>query len=96
MQSGELTVTGKDSTRILLVGWPREVLVHFEGEPTPVPCDPHHHHHHHDKLEYRVIGVDEDPRVHHDPKHHHRDRQFYLYIEWQVTGVREIVWCVID
>jgi|HubBroStandDraft_5_1064220.scaffolds.fasta_scaffold75559_2 hypothetical protein len=91
MQSGELTVTGKNSTRIPLVRWPREVKVYFKGEPTHVPCHPHHP----DELEYEVIGVDEDPKQHHKPGHHHHDRQFFLLIKWNVSGIREIVWYVI-
>jgi len=92
MQHGQLTVTGKDSTSILLLGFPRDVNVRFV-EIDPVPCNPHHHHHH-DHLHYRIEKVDEDSRHHHEPGHHHHDRQFYLFIEWEVSGVREIRWSV--
>jgi hypothetical protein len=91
MQSGELTVSGKNSTHILLSGRPREVFVRFVGVD-PVPCNPHHHIH--DRLEYEVEVVDEDRKHHHDPGHHHHDRQFFLHIKWEVTGVREIYWIV--
>lgn len=87
MQSGELTVTGKNSTRILLHGYPHRVEVRFVSV-TPIPCNPHHH----DTLHYDVAIVDEDPRRHHDIPHIHHDRQFYLVIYWQVSGVREIKW----
>lgn len=91
MQSGELTVTGKDSTRILLAGRPREVIVRFKHEHHHVPCNPHHH----DLLEYEVIFVDESPREHHRLGHHHHDRLFYLVIRWEVSGMREIDWIVL-
>lgn len=91
MQSGQLTVSGKNSTRILLAGRPREVFVRFV-DVDPVPCDPHHHRH--DHLQYEVEAVDEDRKHHHDPGHHHHDRQFYLIISWEVVGVREIFWFV--
>lgn len=92
MQSGELTVTGHDSTMIPLAGWPRQVIVRFEREDEHhhVPCNPHHH----DKLEYEVIGEDEDPREHHKPGHHHHDRKFFLVIKWEVASIRDIVWIV--
>lgn len=94
MQSGKLTVTGKGSTQILLLGRPHRVEVHFAGtDPVPVPCNPHHHHH--DHLTHVVVPVDEDQRHHHDPVHHHHDRQFYLFISWEVSGIREIYWLVI-
>lgn len=91
MQSGELTVTGKSSTRILLTGYPHRVTVRFI-ETDPVPCNPHHHHY--DHLHYEIEKLDEDPRHHHDPGHNHHDRQFYLVINWEVAGVREIYWSV--
>lgn len=91
MQSGKLTVTGHNSTRIPLAGWPHQVIVRFEREPEPVPCNPHHHHDH-DKLEYEVIGIDDDQRDHHRPEHHHHDRLFFLVIKWDVSEIREIEW----
>lgn len=90
MQSGELIVTGKDSIRILLHGYPREITVRFKHDHHPVPCNPNDA----DWLEYEVVHEDEDPRLHAHPGHHHHDRQFYLSIKWDVSGVREIVWFV--
>jgi len=90
MKLGELTVTGNNSTRILLDGWPHEIFVDFKKEIEHVPCNPHHH----DFLEYFIDCVDEDPRHHHDPGHHHQNRQFYLVIKWKVSGIREILWYV--
>jgi hypothetical protein len=92
MQSGELTVTGNNSTRIPLAGWPRQVIVRFEREHEhePVPCNPHHH----DRLEYEIIGVDEDHHDHRRPGHHHHDRQYFLVIRWEVAAIREIEWIV--
>ena len=90
MQSGELTVTGKDTTRILLLGFPRRVEVHF-ADVDPVPCNPHHRH---DQLHYEVIRVDEDHRHHRPEEHHHHGPQFYLVISWNVESVREIIWHV--
>lgn len=90
MQTGELTVTGKGTTSILLLGFPRHVEVHF-ADVDPVPCNPHHRH---DHLHHHVDGVDEDARHHHEPGHHHHNRQFYLVISWEVEGVREIIWHV--
>lgn len=90
MQSGTLTVTGKNETHILLSGRPREVVVYFKE-------DNHHHHpcnHHHDHLHFHVIHKDEDVHKHHKIGHHHHDRQFFLEIEWDVDGVREIFWLV--
>jgi hypothetical protein len=92
MQSGELTVTNKGETAILLSGNPRTVNVHFEPEPDPVPCNPHHHHD--DHLSYEIRHEDEDKRHHHDRPHIHRDRQFYLVIKWSVHDVRTIHWSV--
>jgi hypothetical protein len=91
MHSGALTVTGENSTRILLSGRPREVSVRFRHEKEPHPCNPHHH----DHLDWEIIHVDEDQHEHRKVIHHHHDRQFFLYIEWEVFGVREIDWFVI-
>lgn len=93
MQSGELTVTGEGKTEIILRGQPREVVVQFKNDHNPVPCDPHHNHRH-DHLHAHVRHEDEDMREHHKPGHHHHDRQFFLFIEWKVSGVREIDWFV--
>jgi hypothetical protein len=92
MQSGTLTVTGNNSTLIPLLGHPHKVLVHFKDEIEPVPCNPHHHH---DHLEHKIEHIDEDRRHHHEPGHHHHDRQYALFIRWEVSGVREIDWIVI-
>jgi hypothetical protein len=97
MQSGKLTVTGEGESFILLTARPRETTVVFvlEQEPVHVPCDPRHHGHHRDHLEHRVEHEDEDKREHHKAHlHHHHDRQFFLFIKWRVTGVREIDWFV--
>jgi hypothetical protein len=91
MQSGILTVTGEGYTHILLDGFPRHVTVKFV-DIDPIPCNPHHHHHEKDYLFYEIEKVDEDPKKHHEPGHIHHDRQFFLFIEWEVTGVREIYW----
>lgn len=91
MQSGELTVTGKGSSLIPLSARPREVLVRFKREHEPVPCAPHHH----DRLEHRIEHEDEDTRDHHRVGHHHHDRLFFLFIEWEVSGLREIEWIVL-
>jgi hypothetical protein len=92
MQSGSLTVTGEGKTNIVLSGRPREVIVHFKNEVEHVPCNPHHHH---DHLQHHVRHEDEDKGGHKKPGHHHHDRQFFLEIEWRVTGIREICWIVI-
>ena len=91
MQSGTLTVTGKNSTIIPLSGRPRETEVHFKHEHNPVPCNPHHH----DHLEWKVIFEDEDAKSHHKVNHHHHDRLFFLMIEWDVSGLREIDYIVL-
>lgn len=91
MQSGELTVTGKGSSLIPLSGRPREVIVHFKREHEPVPCNPHHH----DRLEHKIEFEDEDQRSHHKVNHHHHGRLFFLFIEWEVSGFREIEWIVL-
>jgi hypothetical protein len=93
MQSGKLTVTGEGESFILLAGRPREVIVVFAQDDEHVPCNPHHHHH--DHLKHRVEHEDEDPREHHKPGHHHHDRKFFLVIEWEVSGAREIDWFVL-
>jgi hypothetical protein len=89
MKSGELTVTGNNSAHILLDKHPHEVIVRFV-DIEHVPCD----HPHHDHLQYEIETIGEDPKHHHDPGHHHHDRQFYLFIKWEVVGVREIIWHV--
>lgn len=89
MQSGELTVSGEGTTRIVLRGRPHHTRVNFKHNHHPVPCN---HHHHHDELDWYVDHEDEDPRHHHDPGHIHRDRQWVLVIKWEVEGVREIIW----
>lgn len=91
MQSGELTVTGCNSTRIPIAAWPRQVIVRFKHEHEIVPCNPHHK----DELEFEIIGIDEHLRDHRKPGHHHHDRQFFLVINWEVSGIREIVWFVL-
>lgn len=90
MTSGELTVSGKGETSIPLQGVPHHVEVHFLPDHEHVPCNPHHH----DKLHYEVTHQDENPRHHHDKPHRHHDRQFFLRIEWAVSGVRTIRWFV--
>jgi hypothetical protein len=92
MANGTLTVTGDNSTLIALSGRPREVIVVFKHDHEPPPCDPHHHK---DKLEWKVTFEDEDPHVHHHLGHHHHDRLWFLFIEWKVSGVREIEWIVL-
>ena len=92
MQSGELTVTEKGETAILLEGAPRLVIVHFEPDHDPVPCNPHHQHD--DHLSYEIKHEDEDKRHHHDKVHHHHDRKFYLVIKWSVHDLRTIYWSV--
>lgn len=76
MQSGELIVTGKNSIHIHLAKLPGEVKVYFKDECDITPCNPHHV----DSLEYEV---------HASNTHHHG---FVLVINWNVSGVREIVW----
>jgi len=102
MQTGELTVTGNNFTSILLRGKPREVFVRFKGEVFGRDEHHEHHHHHHpcnpvhkDHLEFEIVSDDETSLEHSRLLHHHHDRQFYLLIEWQVEGVREIDWIVI-
>jgi hypothetical protein len=94
MQSGKLTVTGEGESFIPLTARPREVVVVFAKDIEDVPCNPHHHHHH-DRLKHRVEHEDEDREEHHKPGHHHHDRKFFLAIEWEVSGVREIDWFVL-
>ena len=77
MQSGELTVSGKDTYRIDLRGLPQEVRVHFVDDDCVTPCDPHHYV---DSLEFEV----------HASNHNHHG--FVLVISWEVRGVREIKW----
>jgi len=76
MQSGELTVTGRDHVKIILHKFPTKVIVKFKDHVTVVPCNPHHH----DELTYEV----------HRSFFHHSG--FELKIFWCVSGVREIVW----
>lgn len=90
MQFGELTVTGDNSTNILLSGWPREVIVRFKHNHHHVPCNPNHH----DHLSYHIKSEDEPQHVHQRVNHHHHDRQYFLIIEWKVSGIREIDWIV--
>jgi hypothetical protein len=78
MQSGELTVTGKNSIHIPLEHLPAEVKVYFKDDCEVVPCNPHHV----DRLEYEV---------HTNNKHH---MHFMLIVKWDVSDVREIVWHV--
>jgi hypothetical protein len=94
MQSGTLTVTGKNSTYIPLDGHPRQAIVCFINDEHHVPCNPHHH----DHLRHHLTHEDEDTRGHHDHEHehHHHDRKFTLVIEWEVFGVREIEWIVFE
>ena len=94
MQSGKINVTGRNSIRIPLTGFVREVCVRFEHEHEHVPCNPHHH----DRLEWEIECEDEDRRRHHDHEHehHHEDRKFILVIRWEVSGMREIEWFVVD
>lgn len=94
MQSGKLTVTREGESFIPLTARPREVVVVFAKDLEDVPCNPHHHHNH-DRLEHKIVWEDEDPREHHRPNHRHRERQFLLFIEWRVSGVREIDWFVL-
>jgi len=78
MQSGELTVTGKNSIQIPLEHIPTEVKVHFKDHFVMVPCNPQNA----DSLEYEV---------HTTNKHHNH---FVLIIKWNVSSVREVVWHV--
>jgi len=57
MQSGTLTITGENSTYILLKKRPHSVKVHFKSEHECVPCNPHHHDHFH----YEIRHEDERP-----------------------------------
>jgi hypothetical protein len=90
-QQGNLTVSGDNFVRIPLSKYPHHVDVKFVGDQIPVPCNPHHH----DELKYFIETVDEDPRHHHDHPHRHHDREFFLFIEWKVSGVREIHYLVV-
>jgi hypothetical protein len=78
MQSGELTVTGRDYADIPLHKHPAKVEVKFKDHFIPVPCNPHHH----DELSWEL----------HKTNLHHGELD--LRISWSVTGVREIVWRV--
>jgi hypothetical protein len=89
MQTGTLTVTGKGSTRIPLVGRPHKVTVRFI-DIEPPPCD--HPHHHHDHLKYEIDVVSEDLSARLDHKRRHHERQFFLVISWSVHEMREIIW----
>jgi hypothetical protein len=82
MQSGELVVTATGSLTIPLAGEPREVSVRFRHPHHHIPCNPHHH----DKLEYQITS--EHLKLHHD-------HLFFLVIEWEVSGIREIEWSVL-
>lgn len=70
MQSGELTVTGKDSFHIKLTGTPAEIKIDFKDEVDLAPCNPHNIdslefniHHHKNKfvliIQWSVTGVRE-------------------------------------
>lgn len=90
MQSGTLTVTDEGEVGIPLLGWPGEVVVYFQPDDDPVPCNPHHHHHH-DHLEYRVIR-ENDIGPH---KKRGGGRHYVLEIKWKVRTVRQIDWAII-
>jgi hypothetical protein len=89
MQSGELTVSGNGTTRIILRGQPRNTRVWFKHDHNPIPCN-----YNDDQLNWYVDHEDEDPRRHHDMPHIHHDRQWVLIISWNVEGVRDIIWSV--
>lgn len=89
MQSGDLTVSGSGSTRVILRGQPRTVHVHFKHGQQPVPCNPQD-----DSLSWFVDHEDEDPRRHYEIPHIHRDRQWVLIINWEVQGIRDIIWTI--
>jgi len=90
MQQGELIVVGADKVEIILGHrHPKEVSVFFEGEPIPVPCNPHH-----DKLHWEIHNKHQHHS--HDHKHDHCKHQdeFVLIIHWNVANVRVIKWVV--
>lgn len=89
LQQGDLTVSGDSFIRIVLPKRPRHVNAYFIGHADSTTCSPHH-----DKLKFFVEVVDEDIRHHYDPIHYHHDREFFLFIEWNVSGVRDIHWIV--
>lgn len=79
MQSGELTVTGKDKAIIPLHHFPSEVKCHFKDHEHVHPCN---HHHHHDELEWEVHASNTVRGG------------FVLVIKWSVANVREVSWHV--
>ena len=100
MQTGQLTVTGKNFTSIILSGRPREVFVRFHKDgPFEHPEWHEHHHpcnpHHKDHLRWEIEDEDETSLEHSKLLHHHHNRQYYLVISWEVEAVREIDWVVL-
>jgi hypothetical protein len=76
MQSGELIVTGKNSIHVPVNKFPSEVKCRFKDEFAAIPCNPDDA----DRLEYEIIVSTTTPTT------------FTLFINWKVTGVREIKW----
>jgi hypothetical protein len=84
MYHGKLLVSGKNHIDIQLSDRPDRVIIKWEGAPTVTPCD----HNEPDKFGWHIL---KEKRVTH---HHHGgySSRHILRINWEVTGIREIVW----
>jgi hypothetical protein len=83
-ESGQLTVTGRDSIEIDL-----------RGMPAPSPCD-HRPHHEHEQHEYHEH--DDDKHSPNDKLEWRINRSMRgkckLTISWRVYSLREILWSI--
>lgn len=85
-QSGKLIVIGKDKVEIELKHLPpHHVIVKFDDNCAPNPCNPHHHHH--DQLCWEIVKTN-----HH---HHVKKDRYILIIQWHVESCRVIKWEVL-
>ena len=75
-QKGELVVTGKNSIRIPLDGFPKSIKVYFKNVSEIVPCNPND-----------VDFVECDIHTSNSTR-----SGYILLIKWNVSGVREIVY----
>lgn len=76
MQNGELVVTGKSKLHILLDDLPLSFKA-FLKDSDCIPCNPGSS----DFLEAKI-----------DKRGKGKNKQFFLHLQWEVTGVKTIVW----
>lgn len=76
MQTGELVVTGKSKLHIQLEDLPISFKA-FIKDADCIPCNPEST----DKLEVKL-----------DRRKKGKVKEFYLHLQWEVTGVKTIVW----